>query len=66
MYLFSLERPHGFVWKHPLPVYLTADSLRPFVCLPSLMSYIKCQIIGTNELLDQQEVAFSKQMHMAT
>ena len=22
MYLFSLERPHGFVWKHPLCVYL--------------------------------------------
>ena len=29
------------------------------------MSYLKCQIIGANELLDQQEVAFSKQMHMA-
>ena len=40
MFLFSLERPHGFVWKHPLPVYLTADSLRPFVCLPS--SLVQC------------------------
>ena len=29
-------------------------------------SYLKCQIIGANELLDQQEVAFSKHMHMAT
>ena len=38
VYEFSLERPHGFVWKHPLPVYLTADSLRPFVCLRS--SYV--------------------------
>ena len=24
-----------FVWKRPLPVYLTADTLQPFVCLPS-------------------------------
>ena len=30
------------------------------------LSYLKCQIIGANELLDQQEVAFSKHMHMAT
>ena len=29
-------------------------------------SYLKCQIIEANELLDQQEVAFSKHMHMAT
>ena len=34
--------------------------------LCSKMSYLKCQIIGANELLDQQEVAFSKHMHMAT
>ena len=30
------------------------------------LSYLKCQIIGANDLLDQQEVAFSKHMHMAT
>ena len=32
----------------------------------TFQSYLKCQIIGTNDLLDQQEVAFSKHMHMVT
>ena len=34
--------------------------------LRTIQSYLKRQIIGANELLDQQEVAFSKHMHMAT
>ena len=29
-------------------------------------SYVKCQIIGTNDLLDQQEVAFSNVIYLGS
>ena len=46
MYLFTLERPHGLVWKHPLPVYLTSDWLQPFVCLPTSKQVMKAILFG--------------------